>query len=227
MTAVRRAAFIDRDSVLNFDHGYMCRREDFEWLPGAVEVLSQLQSAGYALDVVTNQSGIAGGLYSEAALEQLHRFAEDDLQRQGVRLTDIYACPHHLQAALATYRLACECRKPQPITRSTWTRRACSATSPATSKRGVWPVSTAAGWSGALRSRARRTATMRASPRRSMSSAALTALHRRDPVAPEVGAVHEARIILSVARTSPAQRAIPAPSRRAAAPPPFLRSPRR
>jgi len=114
MTAVRHAAFIDRDGVLNVDHGYVFRREDFEWLPGAVEGLARLQTAGYALVVVTNQSGIARGLYSEADLERLHCFVEDDLQRQGVRLTGIYACPHHPQAKQATYRLACECRKPRP-----------------------------------------------------------------------------------------------------------------
>ena len=113
MTA-RRAAFIDRDGVLNVDHGYVYRREDFEWLPGAVDALARLQDAGYALVVVTNQSGIARGLYTESDLETLHSFIANDLRERGVHLTGIYSCPHHPQAALGAYRLDCECRKPKP-----------------------------------------------------------------------------------------------------------------
>jgi D-glycero-D-manno-heptose 1,7-bisphosphate phosphatase len=114
MTGRQRAAFIDRDGVLNVDHGYVYRVEDFEWLPGAVQALRQLQAAGYALIVVTNQSGIARGMYTEADLACLHRFVDEDLQRQGVRLTGIYACPHHPQATLEAYRQDCNCRKPRP-----------------------------------------------------------------------------------------------------------------
>jgi len=114
MTANRRAAFIDRDGVLNVDHGYVFRREDFQWLPGAVDALRHLQAADYLLIVVTNQSGIARGLYTEADLARLHDFMWGELQRQGVSLTAIYACPHHPQAALSAYRIDCECRKPRP-----------------------------------------------------------------------------------------------------------------
>jgi D-glycero-D-manno-heptose 1,7-bisphosphate phosphatase len=114
VTSRQRAAFVDRDGVLNVDHGYVHRIDDFEWLPGAVQALQRLQSAGFALVVVTNQSGIARGMYTEADLARLHRFVDDDLQHQGVQLTGIYACPHHPQATLDAYRQDCDCRKPRP-----------------------------------------------------------------------------------------------------------------
>lgn len=111
---LRRAAFLDRDGVLNEDHGYVYRSEDFQWLPGAVAAMQRLQEAGFALVVVTNQSGIARGLYTLADLDLLHDHMRAQLQPQGVALTGIYACPHHPEAVLPQYRLDCECRKPQP-----------------------------------------------------------------------------------------------------------------
>lgn len=111
---LRPAAFIDRDGVLNEDHGYVHRREDFQWLPGAIDALARLQQAGYTLVVVTNQSGIARGLYTLADLERLHAWVLDVLRRQGVALAGIYACPHHPQALLPEFRLNCVCRKPGP-----------------------------------------------------------------------------------------------------------------
>ena len=111
---LRRAAFLDRDGVLNEDHGYVYRSEEFQWLPGAVTAMQRLQEAGFALVVITNQSGIARGLYTLADLELLHDHMRGQLQPQGVALTGIYACPHHPDAVLPQYRLACECRKPQP-----------------------------------------------------------------------------------------------------------------
>jgi D-glycero-D-manno-heptose 1,7-bisphosphate phosphatase len=111
---LRPAAFIDRDGVLNEDLGYVYRAADFHWLPGAIAALQRLQQAGYALVVVTNQSGIARGLYTPADLAALHQHMRSQLQQQGVVLTGVYACPHHPEAVLPAYRCACECRKPQP-----------------------------------------------------------------------------------------------------------------
>lgn len=114
MTALRRAAFIDRDGVLNEDHGYVYKPRDFHWLPQAIEALALLQNAGHALVVVTNQSGIARGLYSEADLALLNQHITAQLQAQGVQLAGIYACPHHPEGRLAPYRSDCDCRKPKP-----------------------------------------------------------------------------------------------------------------
>ena len=110
----QRAAFIDRDGVLNEDHGYVFRAEDFHWLPGAIAALARLQQAGYALVVVTNQSGIARGFYSEADLARLNAHMQAELQAQGVALAGIYACPHHPQGSVVAYRRICDCRKPSP-----------------------------------------------------------------------------------------------------------------
>lgn len=111
---LRRAAFLDRDGVLNEDLGYVHRCEDFHWLPGAVAAMQRLQQAGFALVVITNQSGVARGLYTLDDLELLHGQVRSQLAAQGVTLTGIYACPHHPEAVLPQYRLACDCRKPQP-----------------------------------------------------------------------------------------------------------------
>lgn len=109
-----RAAFIDRDGVINEDRGYVVRSDDFALLPGAVDGLVLLQAAGYALVVVTNQSGLARGLYTDAEYQALTRHMTDLLQRRGVALAGVFHCPHHPDAGIGALRLACACRKPRP-----------------------------------------------------------------------------------------------------------------
>jgi D-glycero-D-manno-heptose 1,7-bisphosphate phosphatase len=109
-----RAAFIDRDGVLNAERGFVHRIEDFELLPGAVEALRRLQVAGYRRVVVTNQSGIARGLYTETDFERLMDEVRARLRAEGVSVDAVEYCPHLPDAPLAQYRRACECRKPEP-----------------------------------------------------------------------------------------------------------------
>lgn len=108
------AAFIDRDGVLNVDHGYVFRVQDFQWLPGAIDALAQLQHGGFALVIVTNQSGVARGLYTLADVDRLHAHLRADLAAHGVGLSAIYACPHHPEGVVPAYSLHCACRKPMP-----------------------------------------------------------------------------------------------------------------
>ena len=108
------AAFLDRDGVINVDSGYVGRWEDFEYLPDAVEGLKQLQNAGFKLFVVTNQSGIARGYYTEDDFLALTKAMTADLSAKGVTLAAVYYCPYLEDADLEPYRVASYLRKPEP-----------------------------------------------------------------------------------------------------------------
>jgi D-glycero-D-manno-heptose 1,7-bisphosphate phosphatase len=109
---LRHAAFIDRDGVINADLGYVGHAKDFHLLPYAVDGLRQLSGCGYALVVVTNQAGIAKGLYSEDDYQRVTRYMTDLLMAQQVQLQAVYHCPHHPEGSVAPYAIACDCRKP-------------------------------------------------------------------------------------------------------------------
>jgi D-glycero-D-manno-heptose 1,7-bisphosphate phosphatase len=110
----RRAVFLDRDGVINVEREYLSRIEDFAFLPRVVPALQRLQAAGWRLVVVTNQSGIARGYYTEADYRRVTQHMEDALARDGVRLDRVLHCPHLPDAAVAAYRQTCDCRKPAP-----------------------------------------------------------------------------------------------------------------
>ncbi len=115
MAAERRpAAFIDRDGVINVERHYVHRIEDFELLPGVIDGLRRLAAHGYALVVVTNQAGIAKGLYDEQDYERLTAHMRGLLAAQGVQLAGVYHCPHHPQGKVAAFTRDCACRKPAP-----------------------------------------------------------------------------------------------------------------
>lgn len=110
----RKAAFIDRDGVLNEERAFVHRIEDFAFVPGAIAALQILQGAGYLLVVITNQSGIARGLYAEAEYLALTAHMRERLQAAGVRLDAVEYCPHLADAPVERYRRDCDCRKPRP-----------------------------------------------------------------------------------------------------------------
>lgn len=110
----RKAAFIDRDGVLNEERAFVHRIEEFAFVPGAIEALRRLEAAGYLLVVVTNQSGIARGLYSEADYLALTEHIQQRLRAEGISLDAVEYCPHLPDAPVARYRLECDCRKPKP-----------------------------------------------------------------------------------------------------------------
>jgi len=103
-----RIIVLDRDGVINYDsRAYIKSVSEFKFIPGSVEAIAQLTQAGYRIGVVTNQSGISRGLYSEETLQEIHAYMTDTLQKAGGRIEAICYCPH-----LPIER--CSCRKPQP-----------------------------------------------------------------------------------------------------------------
>jgi len=104
MNASRAAVIFDRDGVLNLDHGYVGDPSRLEWTPGARRAIGRLNRAGLLVIVVTNQSGVARGLFDEAAVDRLHAIMRADLARDGARIDAFYVCPFHAEAIVAAYR---------------------------------------------------------------------------------------------------------------------------
>jgi D-glycero-D-manno-heptose 1,7-bisphosphate phosphatase len=108
---MKPAVFLDRDGTINVEKNYLHRVEDWEWIPGAPEAIARLNEAGYLVVVVTNQAGIARGLYTELDVQVLHAHISAELEMRGARVDAYYYCPHH---PLYGERQDCNCRKPKP-----------------------------------------------------------------------------------------------------------------
>lgn len=106
-TAGRQAFFLDRDGVINTDHGYVSRIGDFSFMEGIFQVLRDLSAKGYLLIVVTNQSGIGRGYYTEEDFNALTDWMLKQLSAEGIELAAVYSCPHSPEEG-------CDCRKPAP-----------------------------------------------------------------------------------------------------------------
>ena len=111
---MKKAAFLDRDGVINIDHAYVYRPEEFEFVDGVFEAAQALVQAGYDLVVVTNQSGIGRGYYSESDFAHCCDWMKARFAEVGAPISAIYFCPHHPEKALEAYRCVCDCRKPAP-----------------------------------------------------------------------------------------------------------------
>ncbi len=106
---MRKALFLDRDGVVNIEKNYLHKIEEFEFVEGIVEVCRAYAEKGYVIIIVTNQSGIARGMYTEADFQLLSRWMVDHFASLGITIEHIYHCPHHEEISGP-----CECRKPSP-----------------------------------------------------------------------------------------------------------------
>ena len=102
-----RAVFVDRDGTMAKDVSYCSRPEDFELLPNTAEAISLLNQHGFKVIMITNQSGIARGYFTEEMLAKIHEKMKSELAKEGAWVDAIYYCPHHPDDK-------CQCRKPKP-----------------------------------------------------------------------------------------------------------------
>ncbi|EPE37370.1 D,D-heptose 1,7-bisphosphate phosphatase [Candidatus Photodesmus katoptron] len=108
------AVFLDRDGVLNVDYGYVYNKSNFDFIDNVFEATRQLQCMGYILVLITNQSGIARGLFTKKDFLSLTTWMYRSFLKHKVEFTGIYYCPHHPTLGLGKYLTQCNCRKPKP-----------------------------------------------------------------------------------------------------------------
>ena len=108
----RNVLFLDRDGVINVDVGYLSDPAQLEFIPGAIEAMKEAQQRGYDIIVVTNQSGVARGFYTEDDVQALHKEMSRRLEAEGVKILAYYYCPHHPEGTVEAYKQDCDCRKP-------------------------------------------------------------------------------------------------------------------
>ncbi len=110
---MQKAVFMDRDGTINVDKHYLYRKEDFEFIDGVPSAIRKFHEMGYLVITVTNQSGIARGLYSEEDMKQLHEYINTLLAQYRTQIDAFYYCPHLSDGIIPKYRTDCPCRKPK------------------------------------------------------------------------------------------------------------------
>ncbi|MBW2987580.1 D-glycero-beta-D-manno-heptose 1,7-bisphosphate 7-phosphatase [Candidatus Woesearchaeota archaeon] len=110
---MNRAVFLDRDGTINIDTGYVHKAEEFEFIPGALEALEELSKTDFKIIVITSQSGIGRGYYTEADFHRLTDYMRSVMNDRDIRLDGVYFCPHHSEKAIGKYKIVCDCRKPK------------------------------------------------------------------------------------------------------------------
>ncbi|MBB4116332.1 D-glycero-D-manno-heptose 1,7-bisphosphate phosphatase [Rhizobium sp. BK226] len=110
----KRALFLDRDGVINKDHGYVYRPEDFEFVDGIFELVAAAKHAGYVVVVVTNQSGIGRGYYTEAEFHYVMAWMNSKFEEHDGIIDAVYFSPFHPNHGIGDYRRESNCRKPSP-----------------------------------------------------------------------------------------------------------------
>jgi len=110
----RHAVFLDRDGTLVEEAGYLDRLERLVFFPYSIDAVRLLNRAQFAVVIVTNQAGVARGIFKEAFVAEAHQHITGRLSAGGAHVDGFYYCPHHPEAAIERYRKSCDCRKPQP-----------------------------------------------------------------------------------------------------------------
>jgi D-glycero-D-manno-heptose 1,7-bisphosphate phosphatase len=112
--ATKPAIFLDRDGTVNEEMGYINHAERFVLFPFVADSIRIFNDLGFLVIIVTNQSGIARGYFSEQLMRQIHNQLRSDLKKMGARVDAIYYCPHHPTEGKGKYTRECNCRKPKP-----------------------------------------------------------------------------------------------------------------
>lgn len=108
------ALFLDRDGVINLDNAYVHRKEDFHFIDGIFDLVSEANRAGYVVVIVTNQAGIGRGYYTEEDFHTLMGWVCNQFLQNDARIDAVYFCPHHPEHGVGKYRKESEYRKPRP-----------------------------------------------------------------------------------------------------------------
>lgn len=111
---LRPALFLDRDGVINVDHGYVIKVEDFEFIDGIFKLCASAKRAGFLVIVVTNQAGIGRGYYSELDFKTVTKWMCDQFAAVGADIDGVYHCPYHPEHGIGKYKRDSPCRKPAP-----------------------------------------------------------------------------------------------------------------
>lgn len=109
---MNKAVFLDRDGTVNKEFNYLYKPEEFIFIPGTIEAIKTFRELGYKVIVITNQAGVARGLYNESDIKVLHNYIDNLLEEQGTYIDAYYYCPHHPQGSTEVYAVECNCRKP-------------------------------------------------------------------------------------------------------------------
>ncbi len=109
----KEAVFIDRDGTIIVEKGFLSEPDDVELIPGAVDAVAKLNSAGFAVIIVSNQSGVARGYFDEEAVRNVNARVEKIFSDNGAAIDAIYYCPHYIGGSVEEYALDCPCRKPK------------------------------------------------------------------------------------------------------------------
>ncbi len=110
---MKKTVFLDRDGVINVDTGYVCKKEDFQFIDYVLDDLKTLYDCGYQIVIITNQSGIARGYYSVKEYKKLTKHYLTEMRKFGIKKVKVLFCPHHIDGVVEKYKKDCDCRKPK------------------------------------------------------------------------------------------------------------------